>query len=322
MFDFLTIGSATVDIIVRAPSLTTVKGRGPNRAVGIAAASKTDIKHISLLPGGSAANSAVTLAHLGEKTAVLTAVGPGPFGKIVLDDLRTHKVNTRYVKVLPEATASAVDIITRGGEKAELVYRGAVSLLSPKDFSESMVKNARHVFITSMVSDKNYGLFKKAVAAAKKQGKPLVLAPSITMLRKHAAALKKLKCDVFIVNLEEARLLTGKKNVLDALKKIPGKVRVITSGAQGAHATDGTRTLSIRPLPVKVIDTTGAGDCFSGAFAHAYYRHGKLGLALQEATAAAGLKLQTEGARYCHARTKLERCMRTFLKELQLRDVS
>jgi len=238
-------------------------------------------------------------------------------GKFVIQDLKSHKVDIKYMKTLPGLTASAIDILSGSGEKSELVYRGAVSALGPKHLSENMIKNSKRIFITSMVSGKNYALFKKITAAAKKHNKPIIFAPSITMLRKHASKLRKIRSEITIMNYEEGKHLTKKNKIKDVLKSLPGKIKVITMGSKGSYATDGKQIIYVKALKVKIKDTTGAGDCFSGAFAHAYYKHEDLTASLKEATAAAALKIQSEGARFYHNRKNLEKCLKKFSKHLQ-----
>jgi sugar/nucleoside kinase (ribokinase family) len=78
--------------------------------------------------------------------------------------------------------------------------------------------------------------------------------------------------DVFLPNSAEARQLTGAPNTLAALRRL-GEVCslvVIKDGPDGAHAICGGETFYARAIPVKVVDTTGAGDAFGAGFLKAW----------------------------------------------------
>lgn len=308
--DFFVVGSSTLDIIAKTNDVERIDiaGKRVEHLVCISFASKSELESLELSPGGSASNSAIMMRTLGSSVCLLSAVGGDEFGRIVLKDLGKNGINTASVKVFGNSsTGIGLSILSAGGEKSVLVYRGANSALGQSDVSESAIKNSKRILITSLVSAKNYGLFKKVLALAGKHGKPVVFAPSITMLHSWMPELRKLRprFDMVIMNYEEGRYYTGKDSIRDILGLLPGKIAVVTKDVEGAYAagksgksSKNAKYFHVSAVPVKIKDTTGAGDAFSGAFAHAYYSTHSINDALKTAAAAAALKLTHKGAHF------------------------
>lgn len=86
------------------------------------------------------------------------------------------------------------------------------------------------------------------------------------------------RCDVLILNDEEARQLTGKLNLIEALEEIQGlgpRSVIVKKGDHGAIAALDGELFAIPAYPLKkVVDPTGAGDCFVGGFAGYIQRAG------------------------------------------------
>lgn len=315
--DFLVVGSSTVDVFARTRQIERIdfSGNGGNSTehfVCINFGSKTDIDGLDIFPGGSAANSAFAMQRLGSETAVLACVGNDHFGGIALKDLESSGVDTGFVAVSKRlGTGVGINLASPSGEKSVLVYRGANDALGPEHLKEGMVKSARHVFVTSLVSQKNFALFLRLVKMAKKHHRPVIFAPSITMLHKWLPQLRKIHSGfaVSILNYEEGAHYSGKGNVREILRHLPGNVDVVSKDAAGAYAKEGADFFHVKALPVRIIDTAGAGDAFSGAFAHYYYRGSRHSVsnALSKAVIVAGLKLTRRGSRLsCSAREVAE----------------
>lgn len=306
-YDFLVVGSSTVDISARTSHIERIdisgqEGKIAEHLVCIAFGSKTDLESLELLPGGSAANSAVAMQRLGSETALLSSLGNDYLGSIALKDLERNNVDVSHVvsdKIM--GTGVGLNITAPTGEKSVLVYRGANDSLGPKHLSESLVRNSRRVFVTSLVSDKNFALFLNIVKLAKRHHKPVIFAPSISMLHRWLPRLRRIHTGfaVSILNYEEGSYYTGKEKISDILRQLPGNVDVVSKDADGAYAKEGHDFFHAKSLPVKIVDTIGAGDAFSGAFAHYYYAGSKHAVAdaLAKAVGIAGLKLTQKGAR-------------------------
>ncbi len=302
-FDFLAIGSLTVDIVAKAQAVERVdlaghKTRPEEHLLCIPFGSKTSLDGLEFLPGGSAANSAVAMARLGSKVALLSCVGNDSLGGVAIKELASHNVDTSHVVSKSVGTGVGLNITSPTGEKSVMVYRGANEGLGPEHLTDGLVKGSRRLLITSLVSEKNFALFLKAVKLARKHSKEVVFCPSITMLRRWLPRLKRLglSFDVSIFNYEEGSQYSGKKAVKDILRSIPGKVAVVSKDVDGAYAKEGKSFFHVPALPVKVVTTLGAGDTFSGTFAHFYYSGDSVPVALAKAACTAALKLSKPGA--------------------------
>ena len=308
-YDFLVVGSSTVDLFVRTRHIERIDISGHmdneaavERLVCINFGSKTDLESLEIFPGGSAANSAVAMQHLGSETALLSCIGRDQFGNTALADLERHGVNTSPVVVNSSSgTGVGLNITTPSGEKSVLVHRGANDLLGPEHLKESIVRESRNIFVTSLVSENNFALFLKLVKLARKHSRRVVFAPSISMLRRWLPQLLKVQAgfSLSIFNHEEGSFYTGKDRLKEILKRLPGNVSVLSKDVEGAYAREGSSFFHVKTLPVKISDTCGAGDAFSGAFAH-FYSHGEkgsVGGALANAVGVAALKVATKGSR-------------------------
>ncbi|MAG16373.1 hypothetical protein CMO88_04915 [Candidatus Woesearchaeota archaeon] len=321
--DYLIVGSALIDIIVETKSLekVDVSKKYVEYLLHLSAGSKTRVENLNLSSGGSALNVAITMDCMGSRSAFLTCLGKNVFGDFILKKLRTSNINTSYVKRTDTNTGVGINLIS-GGEKSALVYHGAVDLLGENDVTPSMIENSKHILITSLTSKKNYGLFLKTLKLAKKYSVPVIFAPGITMLKEFERKLRNLKYvfDVIILNYEEGSFLTKKKDVKSILKSLPGRVVVVTKDKEGAYAKDGNKFVHVTSLPVKVKNTTGAGDVFCGAFVYTYYESG-LENALKMATAVAGMKLGRMEAEVQCFPPQILKFLKAYEKKIRISDI-
>ncbi len=323
-YDCLVIGAALVDILAEIGPMKKVvlPGKYVEHRIYLSLASKTMLKSIQLSPGGSALNVAVTMSGMGSNLALLTAVGKSVFGDYILERLKTTKIGAHYVKRVPEETGIGISLIS-GGEKSSLVCHGAVDALGEKDITPEMVRNSRRILITSLASKSNYALFLKALSLAKKHSVPVIFAPSITMLKEFADRIRKLNYDfdIVILNYEEGSFLTHKKEIRQILESLPGRVAVVTKDRDGAYAREGRRMLAVNSVPVKVVNTTGVGDSFCGAFAQTYAKTGSLEKALKAGTAVAHMNLSTMETEICCSKAQIGEFLKKHGRKISVRQI-
>ncbi len=321
----LYIGSCTVDVNATCSALRTVCSTHHHhreRFARLSFASKTLLDDVSLATGGSAANSAYTSKLLGTNVDLVSAVGGDAFGKMVRADLQKRGVSTHHVKVFSkEKTSLGVNLICGAGEKTNLVYKGATDALGEQDLSGSWVRAADAVVLTSLASKTNFPLLQKAVKLAKKHGKFTVFAPSITMLRARKKELQTMRSgfEVVVMNAEEACFFAHSRDVLEALHRLPGKLKVVTQDAEGTLVEQFGRVWHVPTLKVKVKDTTGAGDAFTGALVHELLHHGDALRAVQMATAVACFNIQKIGAKVHASKRQLHAYLRKNQSRLTAR---
>jgi len=302
-FHILCIGSVTMDFIARPKTSDSIDINSFDKVqhfLCLSFASKTQLAQIEYEPGGSAANSANIMTLLGSKVELLSAVGKDSFGNMIVADLESRGIGSRYLaRFAGEKSAIGISILSSSGEKSLLVYTGANALLGPSDLPISAIRDCQAVFVTSLSSEVNFGLFLRAIRLARKMKKKIIFAPSITMLRNYAGRLSRLHphFDMCVMNYEEAMFYTKKTRIADMLRSLPGKVRVISKDKDGAYGLDKGEFYHCPAPNVSVVDTTGAGDSFTGGLVHEYQKSGSLARALEVGTAVAQIKLGHMGPR-------------------------
>ncbi|MEK6924190.1 MAG: carbohydrate kinase family protein [Candidatus Micrarchaeota archaeon] len=300
----LFVGSALVDVVARMHDPEEISIRHGSREgnlfeklVCVNLGSKSELDSIDLRFGGSAANAAVAARCAGAQARILTAVGKDEFGRLVKKDLKAHGIGGKVVEDGRLPTAASIVLLAKG-EKSSLTFKGALANLSQNHVTPQLVEWSDAVFITSLTSEGNMRAVKKLITLVKRCGKPVVFAPSMTMLNAQLDAVRAMRggFDVVIMNDEEAVKLTCRNNLREMLENLPGNVKVVTRGARGAVGTDGNKVVSIHSAAGRVVDATGAGDAFAGVFAQSHLAGETLETALKMATAAAAIKMTRVGA--------------------------
>lgn len=323
---YLVVGGTTMDIICHADNIEKINlshYKTSEKVICIKFASKTPLSDFVLDYGGSAANSACALSKIGARVDLISCVGRDYFGGACINNIKDFGVSTNFVKRKGQKTGFGVSIITSDGEKSVLVYRGANDNLSARDISEKEITKVDYVLLTSLVSRENFHLFKKTLNLCKKKGKPIIFAPSISMLRKYKKELKKLEdiFDLTIMNLEEARYYTSRLDIKDVIKKLPGVVKVVTADVSGAYAYDGNKILKVGIVPLKVIDATGAGDAFSACFCYEFFRSKSVERALEFASICASLKVTHTGARFNKSTKDINFALKKYKRYLKVKEI-
>lgn len=212
-------------------------------------------------PGGKGYNQAVAAARLGASCSFI-----GAFGKDEGADICISFLEKEGIKPLPVykdvPSAYACILTDKHGENRVTVYSGASALLNGDDVRalEREVARCDMLVLQNEVSaDTNNA----AIDIAEKCGIPVLLNPA------PAVGLNKdLLQRAFLItpNLHEAELLFG-KDWQKGMEDLGIKRAVVTLGGDGAMVYEDGKTTKIPPQKATVVDTTGAGDCFTAALA-------------------------------------------------------
>jgi ribokinase len=225
-----------------------------------------------MVPGGKGANQAVAAARLGAHVCFVTRLGDDLFGRRSLENFQREGLDTRLVTLTPH-TASGVALITVDdvGNNAIVVAPGANAKLSPQDVhkAEAEIRSAGAV-----VAQLEVPIIAVQCAAelANDAGVPFILNPAPA--QKLCPALLA-RVAVLTPNETEAQILTGVEVVDDASAREAAerllatgvKAVILTMGVKGfLLAADGAMEF-VPALNVRAIDTTAAGDAFTGSLA-------------------------------------------------------
>lgn len=258
MYDVLVVGSANADLTVRVE-------RRPGAGETVLG---TDLMESA---GGKGANQAAAAARLGGRTALLARVGGDAFGELLLSAQRDAGTDVAPVIVDEAArTGTAMIIVSPDGDNSIVVSPGANAALTPAD-----VAAAADVIAASSVVSLQLEIpmesVRAAAAAAEDTGTRVVLNPSPAPEAALAPELLAV-ADPLVVNEHEARQLSGLTDGTPgewahALRERGARSVVVTLGGEGALVLDASGVTEVPGVRVKAVDTTGAGDAFTGALA-------------------------------------------------------
>jgi len=270
-------------------------------------------------PGGKGSNQAVAAARLGGNVSFITTVGRDAFGDLARSTWRAEGINTDYCFDAADAPSGAAAIVVhpRTGENAIVAVPGASSLLTPRDVDRAATRIAESsVFVTQLevpLATAEHGL-----RLAHEAGVPTILnaAPAL-QLPHHVYAY----CDYVTPNESEASALTGHpvagpadaERAAEILLARGCRNVVITLGKDGALAKNAAVTAHVPAFAAgPVVETTGAGDAFTGALAIALAEGLDLVAATRFGCAAAGISVTRHGtARSMPTRAEVDALLRT-----------
>jgi ribokinase len=250
---FLCIGDLDVDVLIEVDRLPTRDGK-VNGVVKQKA------------PGGMAGNVAAALARLGSRVRVLGRVGDDADGVFAVKSLEQVGVDTSFVSRLSGvATFSCISLLTPDGEKSLVKLMTSAYRPDASDVTEAALKGVRHVHLTS-VGDP--ALCRRVVDAARTCRATASLDIERADCPENAAVLlDAIKgFDLIFCNAESRAFVDA------ALERpLAGLVAAVvtTLGADGAQVETAEGRISSTGFTPKILDTTGAGDCFAAACLHA-----------------------------------------------------
>ena len=280
MIDVAVVGSLHLDILVAAPRL-------PGRDETLVGSSW----HYKC--GGKGGNQAVAAARFGARTAFGGQTGRDDFGDRLRANLVAAGVDIVHVGTDPaQGSGMSVAISEDSGEYGAVVVSGANLSIDAAAIVSAWepLWSARVLLLQNEIPE---AVSLAAAKAAKAKGARIVL--NAAPARKMSAEFLSL-VDVLVVNRVEAAMLAGTSDMAAALAGLHAPTRdvVLTRGGDGLvlMSRDGGRR-DIPALPVKLISSHGAGDCFCGALAARLAAGDGIEAACRFATEAAGKFVST-----------------------------
>ncbi|MBQ4552413.1 MAG: ribokinase [Clostridia bacterium] len=243
--------------------------------------------------GGKGLNQSVALCRAGAEVYHAGCVGGD--GVFLRDYLRDSGVNVDQVQVIDEATGHAVIQVNSEGDNCILLYPGA-NRCQTKESMEKALECFGEGDLLLMQNETN-GL-KEMMHAAREKGMRIALNPS--PIDDTLLTLPMELVDYFILNEIEGAALSGEtepERIVEALlKKYPQAHIVLTLGGAGSLYARGDARIRQPIFKVKAVDTTGAGDTFTGYFLASQLRGEDAAQSLRMAAAAAAIEVTRPGA--------------------------
>ena len=281
-FQVVGIGNAMVDVLAHADDAFLVENgieKGimqlTDRDRGVELYGK--IGPAQEISGGSAANSIAGIAHLGGRTAYVGKVKDDQLGAIFAHDLRAQGAvyeTALAPKDHAAETGRCIVLVTPDGERSMNTYLGVTEFLHPSDIDEVQMAEAEWIFLEGYRFDgpDSHEAFAKAIAAARGAGGKVSITLSdpfcIERHRDAFAAMLRDHVDLLFANRAEIHSMYQTDDFDAALARAAAEIETVvcTESEHGAHILSGGQRWHVPAVPTQVVDATGAGDLFAGAF--------------------------------------------------------
>ena len=244
-------------------------------------------------PGGKGLNQSIAMARAGAKVWHAGCVGIG--GEKLEQLLKENQVHTEYLKMTNEIQGNAVIQVNSSGENCILLYGGSNRAITPKQIAETIENFEAGDYL---VLQNEVNCMGEMVEAAAEKGLRIVLNPS--PFEENLRNLDYHKLSWLLVNEIEASQLTGESepdkvwNYIHA--EYPKLNVVMTMGNQGAWCFTPQEKIFQPAITVKAVDTTAAGDTFTGYFLQGVTIGEDLRECMKQAAMAAALSVAKAGA--------------------------
>lgn len=260
--------------------------------------------------GGDVSNCAVAAARHGSRAGLFTAVGEDAFGRTFLDLWDREGVDRSDVLVR-RGGRTGVYFIDYGPQGHDFTYLrdgSAASLVSAGELPRDRIARSRAIHasgISQAISTSACDAVFAAMGHARAAG---VLVSYDTNLRLRLWPLERARAtihaaaamaDILLPGHDDARKLTGTDQpnaICDAYLALGPSVVALTLGEDGVLVATPERRERLAPHRVELVDATGAGDAFDGAFLAEYLHTGDAFRAARYANAAAALSVRGRGA--------------------------
>ncbi len=244
----------------------------------------------STMFGGKGANQAVCAARLGGNVSMIACVGNDANGTSAIDNLRRNNVNTDHVRKVDNAPTGIAQITLLDEDNRIIIVKGANDKVSKKiiDESKAIIEDADLVLLQLEIPLETV---EYVVDICHQKGITTVLNPAPAV--KLSENLTN-KVTYITPNEIECTEIFG-EDYATCLKRYPNKL-IVTRGDQGVDYFNGEKVINIPAHKVKVVDTTGAGDSFNGAFSVGIVNGMKLYEAIKYGNLVASQVIQKLGA--------------------------
>ncbi|MBD8025152.1 ribokinase [Ureibacillus sp. Re31] len=241
------------------------------------------------IPGGKGANQAVAAARLGSNVQMIGAVGQDAFGNELYMNLKNENVHVGGIQKTNNSTGIA-NILLHNNDNRIIVVPGANFDVDQKMIDDNMelIQQSSLVMLQLEIPVETIDYVLKV---CEDLAIPVLLNPA------PAANFKNEwidKVTYLTPNETECEVMFG-EDYETVLKQYPNKI-IVTLGGEGAAYFDGNQIIKVSGYKTKAVDTTGAGDTFNGAFAHAIIDGKSIEEAVQFANVTASLSVEKFGA--------------------------
>ena len=281
------IGSLNMDLVVNVDEM-------PKKGQTLIGSSFKEV------PGGKGANQAVAIARLGGDINMIGKVGSDSFGKTLIEQLKNDNVDTEYVQIENCASGVAMITVDKNAENSIVVAPGANFRVLEEDI-DKCIDGIKKSDIVVLQLETPLNTIKYALEKSKELGKYTILNPA-PAVKLGDEIIRNV--DLLTPNETELEILSGVKiETEDDIKKAAHvmiekgvKELIVTLGSKGSLYINEETMNFKKSYKVEAIDTTAAGDSYTGALAVAFSKNESIEEAMDFASKVGALSVMKEGA--------------------------
>lgn len=276
----LNFGSCNIDFVYRVEHIV-------KRGETVAASS------VNRYPGGKGLNQSVAIARAGADVCHAGCVGED--GGFLLDYMKQSGVDTKLLRKVSDSTGQAFIQVADSGENSIVIYHGANYRVT-REYIDEVLEHfgaGDYLVLQNEISEVGY-----LIDRAFEKGMKTVLNPSPFNAAMRETDLSKIFC--LIVNETEAAEYSGACGTEAFARflneKCPRLWAVMTLGSRGSMFFGEGREVFVPATPTEAVDTTAAGDTFTGYLVAELARGKEIDEAMKIASLAASIAVSREGA--------------------------
>lgn len=212
--------------------------------------------------GGKGANQAVCAAKLGAQVSMIGCLGSDSNGELMLQNMKNNGIDTSNIEFVSDVSSGIAQITIASNDNTIIIVSGANEKVS-KELIDRSLESLLQADIVMLQLEIPLSIVEYVVDLCHKNNIKTILNPAPA-------------CDLNLNMIDKVTYLTPneieveqifKEKMNDVLPRYPNKI-IVTAGSKGVYYHDGKRICNIKAKAVNVVDTTGAGDAFNGAFAY------------------------------------------------------
>lgn len=260
--------------------------------------------------GGDTSNFAVAAARSGGSVGYLSRVGADPFGDALMDLWQREGIDHSHVDREVGGRTGIYFIARKDGDHSFTYYRAdsAASRMAPDFIPREYVAGARLLHASGISQAISESACETVFAAMTVARESETLISYDTNLRTNLWPLERAReaihhaatlCDILLPSYDDVALLTGREQPEDIIAfylDLGVKTIILKMGDKGALLAHAGEIEHFPAFPSRLVDASGAGDCFCGAFAAEYISGASLEASIRYACAAAAISVTGIGA--------------------------
>ena len=277
MKKILGIGNALVDVLLNIDNDEILKQNGLDKGgmVMIDAERKKELHERiktmqqSCATGGSTSNTIHGLARLGAPAGYIGKIGRDEMGDFFRREMERFHVTPHMIESDVD-TGIATTFISQDAERTFATYLGAAAMMTPDELDPKVFDQYDCVHVEGYLIF-NHDLILKVCQIAKEKGLKISMdMASYNIIEANYDFVKMLLTDyvdIIFANEEEAKAFTGKegREALEVLSEYC-PVAIVKVGKEGSYIKMNGKITQVGVIPVKAVDTTGAGDIYASGF--------------------------------------------------------